>query len=164
MQSKQTALSSPSTLLLVFMLEWKKKTCWKPRKKICEASTQNETHNSESRFQTLPAADSEYVKHLSLLAQSVRREGVCSYSLEGAMENPILSYVFPWQWGHVVYLTTGLSTEAWWLSDIISLGEITRGQCWARKEEDGDWRLGNDCVVCVQYCTSAADWHVKCKQ
>ncbi len=46
---------------------------------------------------------SDYVKHLSLLAHGVRREG--AYSLRGAMENPIpsCSMYFP---GSEVMLST----------------------------------------------------------
>ena len=79
------------------------------------------------------------------------------------MENPVLSYVFPWQWGHVVYLTADLRTEAWWLTEWCYCSACDH---WVAvlSQKGGGWRLeenrGGLCssFKSLQYSMSTTDW------
>lgn len=163
-QGEETALPSPSTLLFLMIKEKKPADDHGGKSEKLQHRRKLTTVNHIFRRLEVPTADfSEYVMHLSFLAHSIRGWGGCAYSLQGAMENPILSYVFPWQWGHVVCLTTGLSTEAWWLSEwnyfsgwdhwVAVLSQ--KGGGWRMEEMRGRLYSG---FMHMQYSKSTADW------
>lgn len=158
-----------STLILAFVmkdLKKKKKTDRGTGKKIRAASRQNAALWCKSHFQTFIGVCcrlSGCVNHLSALAHHLRIERGLSILPSGwnGKSQSVLSSVFPWQWGHVVCLTTDLGTEARWFGSLGGSIEPNWRERWKReKMRGGLWLHAHT----VQYVLNRRDENVDKQQ
>lgn len=161
-----------STLILAFVMKGFfcfLKTDRRTGKKIRAASRQKAALWCKSHFQTfiVSAADfSGCVNHFSALAHHLRIERGLSILPSGwnGKSQSVLSSVFPWQWGHVVCLTTDLGTEARWFGSLGGSVEPKWRERWRREKMRGGLWLHAHTAHTVQYVLKRRDVNVDKQQ
>ena len=136
----ETQEVSLSTLFLAFMIKEKRWTWRKIRAGSTERATSHSDVSTVEVFWLCQALVfvSSWEEGLGMLPPGCNGKS-----------HPVLSHVFPWQqWGHVVYLTAGLRTEVWWLTEwcylsrVRSLGGSVEPERRRREEPRGGLKSG----------------------